>query len=395
MGRTRRQPDQGEEPGGTAAEVVAEEQGRPKAAKSTGQGKRPKEEPGHFPGLESRLLGPLEPQAQGEDEWLELSAAVLAVRNVWFPRAEYLALFLKTYLEELEAALRAEPKSWAERFLETSDIITLVNVHNDEESVFREHRYPLLPAHYYRRAKLYARFFVLYARFLREQLHGHPLPHVFRVLVERQSFLENSEAIEAPFRRLIEAGKAQEYKELADKVMRLAAEGAGSIDLTKESEPGQIREVEPRAQTVEEGPGAEGKKDLETAEAPTIGDLYRQVERLRENRIERQKSTVAELQTFLDGYAGKRFKSFDQNKELAQVANDLAAEAGCELHYNGQVVNVYCFDRPRSKSGDFEVRPIGSNKTLKTQVRFPSLIAIPLGPTREVPEKIRTRPLSH
>jgi hypothetical protein len=119
--------------------------------------------------------------------------------------------------------------------------------------------------------------------------------------------------------------------------------------------------------------------DVTGLEGPRIGDFHRQVFRLRERRMKALKPIVADLQRFLDNYAGKRFATYRENAELAETVSELAREAGCELHYEGQSIRLYCIKRARSKSGDFDVRPHGSSKPLKTLVVFPSLEAVPIG----------------
>ncbi len=114
--------------------------------------------------------------------------------------------------------------------------------------------------------------------------------------------------------------------------------------------------------------------------SPEIGDFHRQVHRLRERRAMAQMRTIEDLQGFLDSYAGKRFADINQNIQLAQTANQLAAEAGCGLRYDGQAVKVYCTrNNPRSKYGDFIIKAERGGGRLKSQASFPSLEAAPLG----------------
>jgi hypothetical protein len=128
----------------------------------------------------------------------------------------------------------------------------------------------------------------------------------------------------------------------------------------------------------------ETKKQSDGPKAPTIGNFLRQVHQLREARAKAQTRPLEDLRAFLGHYADKRFENFDHNINLADMANQLASEAGCELRYEGQPVRVECRKtNARSKYGDFIVRLAGTSTQLKKQVVFPRLEVLPLNSSPE------------
>jgi hypothetical protein len=126
--------------------------------------------------------------------------------------------------------------------------------------------------------------------------------------------------------------------------------------------------------------------------APILADLRG----LRERFAEQRELKARELQERLDVLAGSSFGSFEANKEVVDAVAAIASENNIALLYDGpkeayrgRAVNLKCYNKPRSKAGQFYVRLAEAGAALVSGENvFPRLKAVASVPTRHPSEAL-------
>ncbi len=193
------------------------------------------------------------------------------------------------------------------------------------------------------------------------------LPELRQMAVSKLSSL-----LMDPFKEVALAafGTLQRYAETDGELEQRLATLAGLLGTPALEQP-EDKQAEHRPQVRESNSLSD-----ETLPEFQLDALRQEVRQIRERRSKIQEPALQDVRAFLARWKGRSLKSLEENQELAEAANDLAAEAGCVLQYNGQTVTVECFANGRT--GDFRLRVKGMSNPIKRAVTFPDVEAHPL-----------------